>query len=334
MVALGLYADLGLGSKKNSGTPSFRDSLYRTLFWVGLGLLFCFPLYYLHPHLHNLESISDYNNYKVTYGSSLQVFEDIERTRHEFSVQSVIQYVTGYFVEYSLSVDNLFVMMLIFGSFKVSAHDQKRILVWGVIGAVLMRFLFIFLGGLLISHFHAILYVFGAFLLFTGFKMLLSKDDDQGFDTENHPVIRWSSKYLRVSRQNPEGRFFIRQHGKKYVTSLFIVLLIVEFTDVVFAVDSVPAIFGITRDPYLVFFSNIFAIMGLRSLFFLLGHSLKKMSTLKYGLSLILIFIGGKMIFQKFLDSLGFNEVHSLLVLGSILLLTYISSFLLPKKYV
>ncbi len=331
-MAIGLILDLGLGSSNKAKSPSFKDSLYRTLFWVSLGVLFCIPLYYLHPYLHELNTAQDYLDYKTAYGGNLQLFEDINRTRHEFAMQSVIQYITGYFVEYSLSVDNLFVMMLIFGSFKVAVPDQKRILVWGVIGAVLMRFLFIFLGGVLISHFHAVLYVFGAFLLFTGIKMLISKDDSDGFDAENHPVIRWSSKYLRVTKQNPEGKFFLKQHGKTYVTGLFVVLLIIEFTDVVFAVDSVPAIFGITRDPYLVFFSNIFAIMGLRSLFFLLGHSLKKMSTLKYGLSLILIFIGAKMIFQKQLDALGFEEVHSLLVLASILVLTYVSSFLLPRK--
>lgn len=330
-VGLGLVLDLGIGSSQQE-SQSFRQSARRTVFWILAGLLFAIPLYFLHHHLHHLYTVQDFAAFKSTYGSSFTIYNDIDRCRDAFARESVIQYITGYFVEYSLSVDNLFVMMLIFSTFKVNVKDQKRILVWGVIGAVLMRFLFIFLGGLLIREFGWVMYVFGAFLLISGFRLLIKKEEDEHIDTGNHPVVRMVSKFFRVTTQDPQGRFFLRQHGKRYATALFVVLLVIEFTDVVFAVDSVPAIFGITMDPFVVFFSNIFAIMGLRSLFFLLGHSMKKMSTLQYGLSLILIFIGAKMLLHHELKAMGFNEVHSLIVLASILLLTYVSSFLLPRK--
>lgn len=332
-VALGLMLDLGfLGKEQKALTP--KQAIWRTLAWITAGLLCSLVIYYFHYNLHNLNAVSDFQVFKQTYGSNFIVFDDINKCRESFSKEAFINYITGYFVEYSLSVDNLFVIMLIFSSFGISTSDQKRILVWGVIGAVLMRFLFIFLGGLMIQQFHWMIYLFGGFLIITGLKVLFSGGDDETINTENHRVFKWVSKFFRISKENHTGKFFIVKDGKRYATLLFVVLVLVEFTDVLFAVDSVPAIFGITRDPYLVFFSNIFAIMGLRSLFFVLGHGIRNISTLQYGLALILLFIGIKMIFQKQLQNLGFNEVHALLVLGSILLLTYISSFIFPKKWV
>ena len=330
-VALGLAMDLGLLGK-GGNTVTTRQALWRTMAWITAGLLFSLVIYFFHHHVHGLKTVADYKNFKDTYNSNFIVFDDVGKCRNSFSKEAVISYITGYFVEYSLSVDNLFVILLIFGSFGISNSDQKKILVWGVIGAVIMRFLFIFLGGLMIRQFHWMMFVFGGFLIMTGLKMLFSKDSEEKMDTENHRVIKWVSHIFPISNNNANGKFFIINNGQRYATILFVVLVLVEFTDVLFAVDSVPAIFGITRDPYIVFFSNIFAIMGLRSLFFLLGHGIKNLSTLQYGLSLILIFIGVKMIFQKQLQQLGFNEVHALLVLGSILLLTYISSFIFPKK--
>lgn len=331
IVALGLMLDLGLLGKGQS-TLSSKQALWRTLAWIASGLLFSVVIYWLHHDLHGLQSVADYRKFKDSYDSNFIVFNDVAKCRDSFSGEAVIGYITGYFVEYSLSVDNLFVMLLIFNSFGIGIADQKKILVWGVIGAVIMRFMFIFLGGLMIQQFHWMIYLFGGFLIVTGLKMLFSGGDDETIETENHPVFKWVSRFFRISKEKHTGKFFIIREGKRYATILFVVLILVEFTDVLFAVDSVPAIFGITRDPYLVFFSNIFAIMGLRSLFFLLGHGIKNLSTLQYGLSLILTFIGVKMIFQKQLQNLGFNEVHALLVLGSILVLTYISSFLFPKK--
>lgn len=323
-VCIGLWIDLGTNRNQEL---TFKQSLKRTLFWIAAGLLFAIPLYLYHYKLHDLYNIADFRQYQQDYSSQFRIFEnDLERTRHQFGINAVIQFITGYFVEYSLSVDNLFVMMLIFSSFKVNTHDQKRILIWGVAGAIIMRFLFIFLGGMLVKEFHWVMYVFGGFLLYSGIKLILSKEQEEKMDPENMGVVKLFSRFFRVSKKPHGGAFFIQDSGKRYATSLFVVLLVVEFTDVVFAVDSVPAIFGITRDPYLVFASNIFAIMGLRSLFFLLGHSMKKLTTLKYGLSLILIFIGGKMIAHNQLQAMGFREVHSLMVLSAILLLTYITS--------
>jgi tellurite resistance protein TerC len=330
-VAFGLSMDLGyLGKGSNNVSP--KQALWRTLAWITAGLLFSLVIYFFHHDVHGLDSVSDYRAFKAAYGSNFIVYDDLEKCKSSFSSEAVISYITGYFVEYSLSVDNLFVMLLIFGSFGIGNADQKKILVWGVIGAVLMRFLFIFLGGLMIQQFHWMMFLFGGFLILTGLKMLFSQDEDETIDTEHHPVFKWVGRFFPLTNEKPEGRFFIIREGKRYATLLFVVLVLVEFTDVLFAVDSVPAIFGITRDPYIVFFSNIFAIMGLRSLYFLLGHGIKNISTLQYGLALILLFIGVKMIFQKQLQNLGFNEVHALLVLGGILLLTYVSSFVFPKK--
>lgn len=329
-VCIGLWIDLG--TKRNQEL-NFKQSLKRTLLWITAGLLFTIPLYLYHYKLHELITLDDFRRYQQEFSSQFLIYEgDLARTKHEFGLNTVIQFVTGYFVEYLLSVDNLFVMMLIFYSFKVNSGDQKKILIWGVLGAIVMRFLFIFIGGLLIREFHWVMYLFGGFLVFSGTKLMFGKEQDEQMNPENHPVVKWFSRFFRVSKKSHEGAFFIRENGNRYATALFVVLLVVEFTDVVFAVDSVPAIFGITRDPYLVFASNIFAIMGLRSLFFLLGHSIKKLTTLKYGLSLILIFIGGKMIFHDQLAAMGFREIHSLLVLLSILLMTYISS-VLPVWY-
>lgn len=323
-VCIGLWIDLGT---KPNQQLNFKQSLKRTLFWIAAGLLFAIPVYLYHDRLHELLSVADFRQYKQNYSSQFDIYEgDLARTRHEFGLNAVIQFITGYFVEYSLSVDNLFVMMLIFSSFQVSPNDQKRILIWGVVGAIIMRFLFIFIGGMLVREFHWVMYLFGGFLVYSGTKLLLSKEQDEKMDPENHGIVKWFSRFFPVTKKPHGGAFFIKENGKRYATALFVVLVVVEFTDVVFAVDSVPAIFGITRDPYLVFASNIFAIMGLRSLFFLLGHSMQKLTTLKYGLSLILIFIGGKMIVHDQLMSVGFREVHSLMVLGAILLLTYISS--------
>ena len=252
--------------------------------------------------------------------------------RSEFSKTSAISYLSGFLLEYALSIDNLFVILLIFQSFKMNGQNQKRILIWGVIGAVVLRFFFIYLGTEMVSRFSWVMYLFGAFLIYSGFKMLTAGEEDS-FDTTNHPVIRWARKWLRVWDENPEEtRFFVRNQGLFYVTIPFLVLIIVDITDVVFAVDSVPAVFGVTTDPYLVFFSNIFAVMGLRSLYFLLGAGMDQFYSLKYGLSLILVYIGLKMLLEKWAHEYGFNEVHNLLIIIGILALSIFWSLWFPKE--
>jgi len=243
-----------------------------------------------------------------------------------------IDFLTGYFIEYSLSVDNLFVILLIFSSFSVPPVYYKKVLFWGVLGAIILRMLFIFSGSMLIAKFHWILYLFGAFLVFSGLKILWTKDEDEKMDTEKHPMVRLASKYFSVHPEYVKGKFFFKENGKKFITPLFLVLLVVEFSDLVFAVDSVPAIFSVTKDPYIVFFSNIFAIMGLRSLFFLLSNIMHLFSYLKYGLGVLLAFIGVKMLFEHWFVSIGFNNLISLFIILGILSGSIILSMLFPKK--
>jgi tellurite resistance protein TerC len=206
------------------------------------------------------------------------------------------------------------------------------VLFWGVIGAIILRMLFIFSGSMLIANFHWILYVFGAFLVFSGLKILWSKDEDETMDIEKHPVVRMASKYFKLWPEYVKGKFIHKENGIKHLTPLFLVLLVVEFSDLVFAVDSVPAIFSVTKDPYIVFFSNIFAIMGLRSLFFLLSNIMHLFSYLKYGLGVLLAFIGVKMLFEHWFASIGFNNLISLMVILGILSVSILLSLLFPKK--
>lgn len=332
-VVFGLALDLGLFTKHKPHVIHFKEALWRTLGWVAAGLAFSLVIYYSYANTCGFHTNMDMAMYKNTYGSHFSINNNPEITRHAFSVEVVIQYITGYFIEYSLSIDNLFVMMLVFSSFNIKEEYRKDILLWGVLGAVIMRFIFIFAGAALLTHFHWLMYVFGAILLYSGIKLLVKKEDkDQKIDTDKHPIVKFARKILPITSSYHQGKFVLKENGKRVFTSLFVVLLVIEFTDVIFAVDSVPAIFGVTRDPYLVFFSNIFAIMGLRSLYFLLSHGLAKVHTLKYGLSFILIFIGFKMLFENWFKIIGFNHVHNLLVLFGIISLTILFAWILPDN--
>ncbi|MBS3914129.1 MAG: TerC/Alx family metal homeostasis membrane protein [Bacteroidetes bacterium] len=332
-IVLALALDLGVFTKNNPHSIGLKEALWRTIGWVSSGLLFSIVLYFFYADSNGLSDNMSLAIYKDRFNSDFQLHGDFKRTLSAFSGEIVTQYLSGYFVEYSLSVDNLFVMMLIFTSFQVQDKLRKNILFWGVIGAIVMRCLFIFIGGLLIHKFEWILYIFGAILIYSGIKLLVQKDKkDEKIETEKHPVVRFARKILPISEHSGHTRFFTRENGKFMFTGLFVVLLVVEFSDLVFAVDSVPAIFGITRDPYIVFFSNIFAILGLRSLYFLLSHSLEKLHTLKYGLSIILVYIGVKMVSESWFKLIGFTHVHNLMVLVSIILLTILSSYFLPPQ--
>jgi tellurite resistance protein TerC len=243
------------------------------------------------------------------------------------------EFLAGYIMEYALSVDNIFVMILIFGSFGVNEKYHKKILFWGVLGAIIFRFTFIFLGAALLHRFEWVMYIFGGFLLYTGVKMLFSGDGgDEKIDTQQHPIIRLASKYLNVFPRTVKDYFFVRSKGKLMVTPLFLVLIIIEVTDLVFAVDSVPAVFAITKDPYVVFFSNIFAIMGLRSMFFFLANVMHLFHFLKFGLSLVLVYIGLKMVLHHWLYALHINATTSLVIITSILMLSVVASLLWPQK--
>jgi tellurite resistance protein TerC len=216
--------------------------------------------------------------------------------RYEGS-QTALTFVTGYVIELSLSVDNLFVMVVIFNYFAVPALCQHRVLFYGILGALIMRGVFIGLGAALLARFEWILYLFGAMLLITGVRMMFKHDEE--FEGDQNPIVRAVRRLVPMTTSYHGKHFFTVENGKRLATPLFLVLVLVEFTDLIFAVDSIPAIFGITRDPFLVFTSNIFAILGLRSMYFLLAAVIERFYLLKYGLALILSFIGVKMLGEK-----------------------------------
>lgn len=252
-----LALDLGFLNRKGS-VITFKKALLWTSGWFSLSMLFALVLL-------------------------------IFRTRQE-----ALDYVTGYIVELSLSMDNVFVIACIFSYFRVPEQYQRRVLIWGILGALFMRGVMIGLGAALIQQFIWILYLLGAFLVFTGIKMLFSEED--GVEPEKNPFIKYVRKLFPISNTFERDQFFTQIDGRMALTPLALVLIMVETTDLVFAVDSIPAIFGITQDPFIVFTSNIFAILGLRSLYFVLAGAINYFHYLKYGLSIVLIFIGGKMV--------------------------------------
>jgi len=240
---------------------------------------------------------------------------------HWHGAERGLQFFTGYLIEKTLSVDNLFVFLVLFRAFRVPDDQQHRVLAWGILGALIMRGIMIAAGAALVTRFEWILQVFGVFLIYTGLHMLWKHD--KGVHYEKNPIFRFASSHLRVTKEYSGGKFFLSDAGKLFATPLFLVLLIVEITDVTFAVDSIPAIFGITKDPFLVYTSNVFAILGLRALYFLLADVLEYFRYLSIGLALVLVFIGGKMIAERWLHV---STVLSLSAVGGILGLAILAS--------
>ncbi len=243
--------------------------------------------------------------------------------------QPALEFFTGYIVELCLSVDNVFVFIVIFQYFRVDPRYQHRVLFWGIIGAVVMRALFIFAGIALINAFHWIIFVFGAFLVYTGIKLALPKQRES-FAPERNPVVRLCRRFLPVTAHFEEGRFFVRQHTGLHATPLFIVLLVVETTDVMFALDSIPAVIAITQNEFIVFTSNIFAILGLRSLYFAVSGVMQLFRYLNIGLAIILIFVGLKMLASHYLD---IPIKLSLGIIGCVLALSVLASVMLPGQH-
>lgn len=247
---------------------------------------------------------------------------------HTMGHQAGMQWLTGYLVEKALSVDNLFVFLLIFNYFRVPGQYQHRILFWGVLGALLLRAVFILVGGALLARFHFLIYPLGAFLVYTGIRMGLSSGDPE-IDPENNPVVRLLSRHLPITRQLEDGKFFVQKDGLRFATPLFVVLVMVETTDVMFAVDSIPAILAITRDTFIVFTSNVFALLGLRAMYFALASMMRLFHHLHYGLSLILVFIGAKILLESMVR---IPMPVALGVVGSLLVLSVVASLIWPKK--
>ena len=247
--------------------------------------------------------------------------------------QSGLEFLTGYLIEYALSVDNIFVFVLIFSYFNVPEKYQHRVLFWGIIGALVLRGVMIVAGSVLVTQFSWILYVFGAFLLFTGLKMALQKDDAV-YNPERDPVLRLSRRLMPVTQDYHGDKFFVREADangrmRNAATPLFVVLLIVDTTDVIFATDSIPAIFAVTRDPFIVYTSNICAVLGLRALYFLLANVVDKFVYLKLGLSVVLIFIGAKMLLEPFFH---IPILGSLGVVAAVLGAAIVVSMMYPRK--
>ena len=285
-VALLLFLDLFVLNKKDH-VPSTREALKWTALWTAIGLGFSGVIYFAYGAGHVSSTLT--------------------------AQQAVVNYLTGYLVELSLSMDNVFVIALIFAYFKVPAMYQHRVLFWGIIGAVVMRLLMIVVGVYLLEQFEWMFYVFGALLLFSAVKMVRQSED---VHPSENPIIRLVKKIVPVTNDYHGHHFWTRENGKRAATPLFIALIMVETTDVIFAVDSIPAILGITTDSFLVFSSNILAILGLRSLYFVLSSMIDKFAYLKYSLALILVFVGVKMLLHHYWHA---PEWVSLVVIFSLL---------------
>jgi tellurite resistance protein TerC len=290
-VLIALILDLGVFHRKAHKIGT-REALLASALWIALALAFGFFIW------------------------------------HSFGAQRGLEYLTGYVIEKALSVDNLFVFLVIFRAFRVDETVQHRVLAWGILGALVMRGIMIVAGAAMIARFDWLLPVFGLFLLCTGLHMLWKRNKDVHY--EKNPIFRFASKHLRVTREYSGARFFVREDARLSATPLFLVLLIVEITDVTFAVDSIPAIFGITRDPFIVYTSNVFAILGLRALYFLLADVLDYFQYLGIGLAVVLMFIGAKMTAEPWLH---ISVLVSLSVVGGVLLVSMLASFVFkPKK--
>lgn len=324
-----LFIDIGIFNKKPKAV-SFKNALAWTVGWISLSLIFWGVLYLFGDKIHGIENIEDlalvvdkYNHPISLEGNDFEVL--ISRYRQNLG----LEYITGYLIEYALSVDNIFVILMIFYSFGLEKKYYHKVLFWGILGAIIMRFLFIFISSALIQEFAWVLYIFGGLLVFTGIKMFLDRNKNEKINTADHKIVKLASKVFRVDKEYKGDNFFIRNNGKLYISSMFVVLLVIEFTDVIFAIDSVPAIFSITQDPYIVYFSNIFAIIGLRSLFFLVQNIVEKFRFLKIGLSVLLVFIGVKMLLH---DWYKIETAHSLVVVLLILTTSILLSIIFPKK--
>ena len=326
LVLMILAFDLGVFSRE-SKVLSATTALFRTGVYFGLALLFTVFVYFAYNNHWFHLGIYDENNQ-----AALKVDDDAHLP--DSGWEAAVQFFSGYILEQSLSIDNIFVIALILGYFKIPTAYQHRVLLWGILGALVMRGVMIGAGVALIQKFEWMTYIFGAFLIFTALKMLFTKEDEE-VDFEKTFLIRMLSR--RVHPNFVEDHFFTKINGKWLFTPLFLALVIVETTDLVFAVDSIPAVIGITRDPFLVFTSNVFAILGLRSLYFALADLMGRFHLLKYSLVIILALVGAKMVLEKHLIPHG-NSAEGIvnLVSFAVIVLTLgggiVASFLFPEK--
>jgi len=299
IILLMLLIDLFWQGKHKGQAMSMKQAAAWSIVWVTLSLLFAAGFWW-------------YLN---------------ENVGREFADSQTMAFLTGYLLEKALAVDNVFVWLMLFSYFAIPATLQRRVLVYGVLGAIVLRTIMIFAGSWLVTQFSWILYVFGLFLLFTGLKMAFAKEDDSPITDK--PLVKWVRSHLRMTDELHGEKFFIKRNGVLFATPLILVLILVEISDVIFAVDSIPAIFAVTTDPFIVLTSNLFAILGLRAMYFLLSGVAEKFSMLKYGLAVILSFIGIKMLL---IDIFHIPTPISLGVIASILVVTLIINAIVNKR--
>jgi tellurite resistance protein TerC len=294
IIILFLVLDLGLFNK-HAHKISTKSALNQSIFWVAVSTLFGFFIY---------------------------KFEDS-------GAEGAIEYFSAYLTEYALSVDNIFVILLILKYFRVKEEYYHKTLFWGILGAIVFRAVFIFVGALLIHKFEWLLYVFGVFLIYSGIRIYF-EDGDEKIEPEKNPIMKFCRRYLPLTKDEHGGKFLVREHGKIMFTPLFLVIVLIETTDLIFAVDSIPAAFAITQNPFLIYTSNIFAVMGLRAMFFLLAGIIDKFYLLQKGLSIILFFIGAKMLLEIFDIEIGVYTSFAVII--ATLTLSIIFSVLVPRK--
>lgn len=329
---------------KKAHEVSMKEAGIWTAVWITLALAFSIFLWFHGDLVHGISDFQELQAVTTKYAGHLKLDPgDFEGGLAQYRHHMTITYITGYLIEKMLSVDNLFVMMMIFSSFGVSKLEYQHVLNWGILGAIVLRFIFIFLGAAIINRFDWVLLVFGAFLIYSGLKMMFEKKQYEAVEPSQHPVVKFLSKHFRVYPRFAGDRFFVfakrrgddyeladkKSGGLRFITPLFVTVVFIEFSDLIFAFDSIPAIFSVTLDPYVVFFSNIFAILGLRAMFFLLAGMADKFRFLKHGVSVLLLFIGVKLLINKLV------HIDALLSLGIILLVLVISiglSLYLPAK--
>lgn len=301
LVSAVLALDLGVFNK-NAHRVSSKEALMWTCLWVSLAFSFAGVVWYV------------------------------------YGFEKATEFMTGYLIEESLSVDNLFVFVLVFRHFKVEDRYQHRVLFWGVLGAVVMRAIFIFAGVALIQKFHWIIYLFGAFLIYSGLKLLFEKDhEEETEEVAENMAVKFVKRFFAISRNYDGQKFFTIENGKRVATPLFLVLIVIEFTDLIFAIDSIPAVLAVSKDPFIVFTSNIFAVMGLRSLYFLLADIIDRFVFLKKGISFVLTFVGIKMLMPEISRWITGESFHipspiSLAVIAGVLLLSIVISLLFAPK--
>ena len=311
---------------------STKEALIWSIIWITLGISFYFVLFYFGELLHGIDSLDKLREIATKYNPYLEFkTSGFDEMLVEYKKSQAINYISGYFIEKTLSVDNIFVMLMILQGFSVPLKDYKMVLFWGILGAIVLRFIFIFAGVVIIQKFEWVLLIFGAFLLFQGIKIFFEKEKAPN-DPKDSWLVKYLSRHFNIHSAYDRDKFWFRQSGKLFFTPLFLVLILIEFSDLVFAFDSIPAIFAVSRDPFIVFFSNIFAILGLRSLFFLVANLVHKFRYLKHGVALLLVFVGLKLLLHTKLKSWGFQPEYSLYFIAFVMISSIGISAIFPKN--